>query len=70
MCYQASKQIQIKSHHIEDAVFEIIDLLYQEEIDTKLDDDSQTSHSSTDLQRDNSRWQGMYLNFTFCLVCE
>ncbi|CAF3405686.1 unnamed protein product [Rotaria sp. Silwood1] len=53
LCNHASKQIQIKSHHVEDAVLEVIDLLCGDIIDTSGDGDLQIQYSNVDLDFDN-----------------
>ena len=45
MCNHASKQIQMKSHNVKDAVFEMIDLLCSDVQNTNTDDDLRMEHS-------------------------
>ncbi|CAF3537957.1 unnamed protein product [Rotaria sordida] len=58
LCNYASKQIQIKSHHVEDAVLEVIDLLCGDLIDKNGDGDLQVQYSNVDLDFDNDESDG------------
>ncbi|CAF0880138.1 unnamed protein product [Rotaria sordida] len=53
LCNLASKQIQLKSHNVEDAVLEVIDLLCGDIIGTSLHGDGQGQYSNIALDLDD-----------------
>ncbi len=63
LCNDASKQIQLKSHNVEDAVLEVIDLLCGDITNTNIDDDLQIQYSNLGLDLVNDESDGR--NFIF-----
>ena len=57
--------MQTKSHHVESAVLEVIDLLCGDQDRKEVDDDVQKRYSNTDFDFDNAESDG--LSFDFCV---
>ncbi|CAF4402891.1 unnamed protein product [Rotaria socialis] len=56
LCDLAAKHIQMKSHHVEDAVLEVVDLLCGDFIDANAESELQIQYSNTDIDFDDDEY--------------
>ena len=69
LCSHASKQIQMKSHNVEDAVLEVIDLLCGNILGHDTDGHTASSHVGTDFDGDDTDGKTNPLFFKKIFIC-